>query len=68
MARLGSSAGLPGLPLLKRPALIPQPGEMVDLRMEDASWRQGFRALFAPSTAETGEVLIWVCTVSYRYG
>jgi hypothetical protein len=35
---------------------------MVDLRMEDASWRQGFRALSEPSTAETGEVLIWVCT------
>jgi hypothetical protein len=26
---------------------------------------QGFRALCAPSTAKTGEVLIWVCT-EYR--
>src|SRR3954468_12508927 len=50
------------LPLTRRPALIPDPGQMVDLQMEDGSWRQGFRALSAPSTAETGEVLIWVCT------
>jgi hypothetical protein len=49
-------------PLMRRPALIPDPGQMVDLQMEDASWRQGFRALSEPSTAETGEVLIWVCT------
>ncbi len=30
--------------------------------MEDGSWRQGFRALSESSTAETGEVLIWVAT------
>jgi len=35
---------------------------MVNLRMEDGSWREGFRALSAPSTAEMGEVLICVCT------
>jgi hypothetical protein len=52
----------PLLPLMRRPARIPDPGQMVDLRMEDGSWREGFRALSAPSTAETGEVLIWVCT------
>jgi hypothetical protein len=46
----------------RRPARIPDPGQMVDLQMEDASWRQGFRALSTPSTAETGEVIIWVCT------
>ena len=51
------------LPLMRRSAQVADPGEMVDLRMEEGSWRQGFRALFcAPSTAETGEVLIWVCT------
>jgi hypothetical protein len=33
----------------------------VNLRMEDGSWRQGFRALSAPSTVEMGEVLICVC-------
>src|SRR5215207_4127731 len=52
----------PLLPLIRRPARIPDPGQMVDLQMEDASWREGFRALSEPSTAETGEVLIWVCT------
>ena len=50
------------LPLMRRPARIPDPGQMVDLKMEDGSWREGFRALSEPSTAETGEVLIWVCT------
>jgi hypothetical protein len=50
------------IPLMRRPALIPDPGQMVDLRMEDGSWREGFRTLSEPSTAETGEVLIWVCT------
>jgi hypothetical protein len=50
------------LPLLRGPAQIADPGEMVDLRLEDGSWREGFRALSAPSTAEGGEVLIWVCT------
>ncbi len=62
MARLGGFAGLSGLPLLKKPPRIPDPGQTVDLQMEDGSWREGFRALSAPSTAETGEVLIWVCT------
>src|SRR5215212_744319 len=52
----------PRLPLMRRPARIADPGEMVDLRMEDASWREGFRALSEPSTAQTGEVVIWVCT------
>jgi hypothetical protein len=50
------------LPLMRRSAQVADPGEMVDLRMEDASWRQGFRALSEPSTAETGEVIIWGCT------
>jgi hypothetical protein len=50
------------LPLMRRPARIPDPGAMVDLRMEDGSWRQGFRVLSEPSTAETGEVIMWVCT------
>jgi len=49
------------LPLLRRSAQVADPGEMVDLQMEDGSWREGFRALSAPSTAETGEVLVWVC-------
>jgi hypothetical protein len=52
----------PLLPLMRRPTRIPDPGQMVDLQMEEGSWRQGFRARRAPSTAEMGEVLIWVCT------
>jgi hypothetical protein len=50
------------LPLMRRPTQVANPGEMVDLRMEDGSWREGFRALSEPSTAETGEAIIWVCT------
>jgi hypothetical protein len=50
------------LPLMRRSAQVADPGEMVDLRMEEGSWRQGFRALSEPSTAETGEVIIWGCT------
>jgi hypothetical protein len=50
------------LPLLRRPAQVADPGEMVDLRMEDGSWREGFRALSDHSTIHTGEVLVWVCT------
>jgi hypothetical protein len=50
------------LPLMRKPARIPDPGEIVDLRMEDASWREGFRAISEPSTAETGEAVIWICT------
>jgi hypothetical protein len=50
------------LPLMRRPARMPDPEEIVDLRMGDGSWREGFRALSEPSKAETGEVLIRVCT------
>ena len=50
------------VPLMRRPARIPDPGGIVDLRMEDGSWREGFRALSEPSTDQTGEVAIWVCT------
>jgi hypothetical protein len=50
------------LPLIRRPARIPDPAEIVDLRMEDGSWREGFRALSEPSSTETGEVVIRVCT------
>ena len=47
---------------MRRSAQVADPGEMVDLRMEDGSWREGFRALSEPSMAQTGEVLIRVCT------
>jgi hypothetical protein len=58
MVRLGGSA----LTLLKRTPRIPDPGQHVDLRTDDGSWRSGFRALSEPWTADTGEVMIWVAT------
>lgn len=51
-----------GLPFFGRPARVPDPGQSVGLRLRDGSWRQGFRAISCPLTAETGEVVIWVAT------
>ncbi len=62
MVRLGGSPTRAGVPLLKRPPRIPDPGQCVDLRMEDDSWRKGFRALSEPSTDRRGVVVIWVAT------
>ncbi len=62
VVRLGGSAQRAGLPLLKRTPRIPNPGQHVDLRIEDDTWRKGFRALSEPWTADTGEVMIWVAT------
>ena len=62
MVRLGGLAVRRGLPLLKGPPRVPDPGQHVDLRTEDGSWRKGFRALSEPWTAETGDVVIWVAT------
>jgi hypothetical protein len=47
---------------LKSPPLLPGPGQHVDLRTEDGSWRPGFRAISVPSTTEWGEVVVWVAT------
>jgi hypothetical protein len=63
MARLGGPAVRRGLPLfLKGPPRVPDPGQHVELRMEDGTWRRGFRALSEPSTTEWGEVVVWVAT------
>jgi hypothetical protein len=62
VVRLGGSARRSRLPLLKRTPRIPDPGQHVDLRTENGAWRQGFRALSEPWTADTGEVMIWVAT------
>src|ERR671916_990880 len=62
MARLGGPAVWRTLPLLKGPPHVPDPGQHVELRMEDGSWRGGFRALSEPSTTEWGEVVVWVAT------
>jgi hypothetical protein len=61
MARLGGPAVRRRLPLLKGPLRVPDPGQHVELRMEDDSWRRGFRAVSEPST-EWGEVVVWVAT------
>ncbi len=58
MVRLRVSGRRAALTLLERPPRVPNPGQHVDLRMEDGSWREGFRALSGPWTAETGEVVI----------
>jgi hypothetical protein len=47
---------------LKSPPRVPDPGQHVDLHMEDGSWRRGFRAVSEPSTTEWGEVVVWVAT------
>ena len=62
VVRLGGSARRSELPLLKRMPRIPDPGEHVDLRTENGAWRQGFRALSDPGTADTGAVMIRVAT------
>ena len=62
MARLGGIAVWMGLPRLKSPPRVPDPGQHVDLHMEDGSWRRGFRAVSEPSTTEWGEVVVWVAT------
>ena len=62
MVRLGGAKGRAVLPLLGRSPRIPDPGQHVDIRLEDGSWKRGFRAISDPSTAETGGGVIWVCT------
>jgi hypothetical protein len=62
MARLRGPAIRRRLPLLKGPLRVPDPGQHVELRMEDGSWRWGFRAVSQPSTTEWGEVVVWVAT------
>ena len=62
MVRLGGPMLRPGIRLLRRPPRVPDPGQHVDLRAEDGSWRKGFRALSGPWTAGTGEVVVLVAT------
>jgi hypothetical protein len=63
MARLGGPAVRRGLALfLKGPPRVADPGQRVELRLEDGSWRRGFRAISKPSTTESGEVVVWVAT------
>lgn len=43
-----------------RPPLVPDPGQQVLLLSEDGSRIEGFRAVSAPLTTETGEIIIRV--------
>lgn len=51
-----------GLPPFRRPPRVPEPGQCVGLRLEDGSWRHGFRAVSRPTADEKGEVMIRVST------
>jgi hypothetical protein len=62
MVRLGRPAVRTRLPFSKGHPRVPDPGQHVDLRTEEGSWRRGFRAITEPSTSEWGEVVVWVAT------
>jgi hypothetical protein len=52
---------LPSGSLFRRsPSLIPDPGQRVRLRTRHRLLEGGFRAISEPTTADTGEVVIWV--------
>jgi hypothetical protein len=42
--------------------LVPDPGQRVELLMEDGSQRGGFRAVSGPLTAGTGEIVTLIAT------
>ncbi len=46
----------------KRPPLVPDPGQRVELLAEDGSRLKGFRAVSAPYTTEKGGIAIRVAT------
>ncbi len=47
----------------RKPSLIPDPGQRVRLRTRHRLLDGNFRAISEPTTADTGEVVIWVTTV-----
>jgi hypothetical protein len=47
----------------RKPSLIPDPGQRVRLRTRHRLLEGSFRAISVPTTADTGEVVIWVTTV-----
>jgi hypothetical protein len=52
---------LPSRSLFRRkPSLIPDPGQRVRLRTRHRLLKGCFRAISEPTTADTGEVVIWV--------
>lgn len=50
------------LSMRKQPLVVPDPGQRVRLRAGHGPWREGFRAVSEPHTAEAGEVVVWVAT------
>jgi hypothetical protein len=48
------------LSIRKQPSIVPDPGQRVRLRAGNGPWREGFRAVSEPYTAEAGEVMVWV--------
>ena len=44
----------------RKPSLIPDPGQRVRLRTRHRLLEGSFRAISVPTTADTGEVVIWV--------
>ena len=46
----------------KKPPLVPDPGQKVELIMDDGSTRNGFRAVSGPLTSKTGEAVVRVAT------
>ncbi len=57
----GDNSVLPSGSLFRRkPSLIPDPGQRVRLRTRHRLLEGSFRAISEPTTADTGEVVIWV--------
>jgi hypothetical protein len=46
----------------RKPPLVPDPGQRVELLRADGPPQSSFRAISGPLTADTGEVIVWVAT------
>jgi hypothetical protein len=44
----------------KKPPLVPDPGQRVELLLEDGSQRSGFVAATGPLTSDSGEIVVRV--------
>ena len=44
----------------KKPPLVPDPDQRVELLLEDGSYRSGFVAATGPLTADSGEIVVRV--------
>jgi hypothetical protein len=48
--------------LKKKPPLVPDPGQRVELIGGTGSLQSSFRAISGPLTTDTGEIIVWVTT------